>query len=182
MEVKLLEKYLDLVEKAVNGDKQSFIELIEDRKDMLYRTAFLYMKNQQDALEIVDTTVYKGYLSIKKLKNPKFFNTWLTKILINASLDLLRYRKKVVLFNNTYDGEYLPEDSAMKIDLYNAVDKLQGKYKTVIILKYYNNLKISEVAEVMECTESNVKNYIHKALKSLRCEINEKGDYLNGGI
>lgn len=177
-----MENYFDLVEKAVNGDKQSFIQLIDNRKGMLYRTAFLYMKNQQDALEIVDTTVYKAYLSIKKLKDPKFFNTWLTKILINASLDLLRYRKKVVLSNDAYDVEYEPQDSSLKIDLYNAVDKLQGKYKTAIILKYYNNLKISEVAEVMECTESNVKNYIHKALKTLRYEINEKGDYINGRI
>ncbi|KOA18653.1 RNA polymerase sigma factor SigV [Clostridium homopropionicum DSM 5847] len=162
-----MKNYSDLMEKAVNGDKQSFIELIEGRKDMLYRTAFLYIKNQQDALEIVDITVYNAYLSIKKLKNPNFFNTWLTKILINASVDLLRYRKKVILLNDNYDTEYVLQDSSLKIDLYNAVDKLRGKYKTVIILKYYNNLKISEVAEVMECTESNVKNYIHKALKIL---------------
>lgn len=133
-------------------------------------------------MEIVDATVYKAYLSIKKLKKSEFFHTWLTKILINCSMDLLRHRKKVIQFNENYDEEYIEKDSEGRIDLYNAVDKLQGKYKTAIILKYYNNLKIREVAEIMECTESNVKNYIHKALKELRCNIDEGGDYADGRL
>ncbi len=174
--------HLYAVKKAISGDGECFIKLIEERKDILYRTAFLYVKNQQDTLEIVDATVYKAYLSIKKLKRPEFFYTWLTKILINCCMDLLRHKKKVVQLNDNYDELYIEKDSEIKIDLCNAVDRLQGKYKTAIILKYYNNLKIREVAEIMECTESNVKNYIHKALKELRCDINEGGDYADGRI
>ena len=170
------------VEKAVRGDGEVFAKLVEERKDMLYRTAFLYVKNQQDALEIVDSAVYKAYVSIKKLKKPEFFNTWITKILINCAVDLLRYRKRVVQLSENYDDVYIESDSTISIDLYNAVDKLQGKCKTVIILKYYNNLKISEVAEIMECSESNVKNYIHKALKELRINFDEGGEYADGRI
>jgi RNA polymerase sigma-70 factor (ECF subfamily) len=177
-----LDSDLNAVEKAVRGDGEAFVRLIEERKDILYRTAFLYVKNQQDALEIVDTVVYKAYTSIKKLKKPEFFNTWLTKILINCALDMLRHRKKVVQLNENYDDVFIEKDSDMSIDLYNAVDKLQGKYKTATILKYYNNLKISEVAEIMECSESNVKNYIHKALKELRVNFDEGGEYVDGRI
>lgn len=173
---------LNAVEKAVRGDGEAFVKLVEERKDILYRTAFLYVKNQQDALEIVDAAVYKAYVSINKLKKPEFFNTWITKILINCAMDLLRHRKRVVQLSENYDDIYIESDSTISIDLYNAVDKLQGKYKTAIILKYYNNLKISEVAEIMECSESNVKNYIHKALKDLRVNFDEGGEYVDGRI
>lgn len=175
-----MDDYLDKVKKAVAKDKECFIKLIEERKDMLYRTAFLYVKDEHDALEIVDITVYKAYLSIKDLRKPEFFNTWITKILINASMDLLRHRKKVVQFNKNYDKEYIEEDLEGRIDLYNAVDKLDGILKTVIILKYYDDLKISEIADIISCSESNVKNYIHKALQKLRCDIDEGGEYING--
>lgn len=178
-----MDDHIDNVKKAISGDKVCFTELMEERKDMLYRTAFLYVKNEHDALEIVDITVYKAYLSIKKLRNPEFFHTWLMRILINASMDMLRERKRVILLNGQCDDQYSDdEDSSGRIDLYNAVDKLQDKYKTVIILKYYNALKISEIAEIMACSESNVKNYVHKALEKLRYDICEEGGRSNGRL
>lgn len=163
-------------------DNARFAELIEERKDILYRTAFLYVKNEHDALEIVDAAVYKAYLSLKKLKKPEYFYTWLTRILINVSMDMLREHKRIIPLNEHCGDQYTDEDSSERIDLYNAVDKLEGKYKTAIILKYYNALKISEIADIMACSESNVKNYIHKALEKLRCDIGEEGGCSDGRL
>ena len=75
--------YLSLIENSILGSKDSFAELIFLNKEYLYKTAFLYVKNEVDALEIYSETVYKAYISIHKLKNPNFFKTWITKILIN---------------------------------------------------------------------------------------------------
>ena len=59
---------------AQKGDDNAFYELISERKDQLYKTAFAYVKNKEEALDIVSDTVYKAYISIKNLKEPSFFN------------------------------------------------------------------------------------------------------------
>jgi RNA polymerase sigma-70 factor (ECF subfamily) len=163
---------------AKNGNKQAYVELVKNNKEMLYRTAFMYVKNEHDALEIVDETVYKAYISINKLKNEKYFNTWITRILINCALDYKKSSKRVIPLDETsginkkfiYDEENNREEI---IDLYEAVDKLQGKYKTIIILKYFRDMRIRDIANILCCSESNVKNYLHKSLVKLRIDLRE---------
>ena len=52
-----------------------------------YKMAFLYMRNQEDALDLVGSVVLKGYQNIHRLKNPEWFKTWLTRILINLAVE-----------------------------------------------------------------------------------------------
>lgn len=165
-----------LVLKAKGGDKAAFCELIKKRKEMLYKTAYMYVKNQHDAIEILDETVYRAYISIAQLKCDKYFNTWLTRILINCAIGYLKKSKKIILFDNLLEYSAKTQDigSDEKIDLYDAVDKLDEKHKTVIILKYFNEMTIKEIASIMDCSESNVKNYLHKALSSLRIYLKEE--------
>jgi len=81
---------VSLVSSARRGNDDAFYQLIEQRKHLLYRTAYAYVKNREDAMDIVGDTVYKAYKSLRKLKEPAFFNTWLTRILINCCLDHLK--------------------------------------------------------------------------------------------
>jgi RNA polymerase sigma-70 factor, ECF subfamily len=80
----------DQVKKAKRGNTKAFQKLVEAEKEKLYRMAYLYVKNESDAIDIVHETIYKAYISIKKLKETDYFSTWLMRILINTSLDLLR--------------------------------------------------------------------------------------------
>ncbi|EQB89571.1 RNA polymerase sigma-70 factor (ECF subfamily) [Clostridium punense] len=163
--------------RSENINEQLLQKLIDVDKHRLYRIAYIYVKNEEDALEIVQEAVYKAFLNIKKLKEPEYFNTWITKIIVNSSLDYIKKRNKVIYFGEeeglfgigTKDNEYL--------DLYEAVDKLQGTYKTVIILKYFEDLKIKDIAKILELSESNVKNYMHKALNMLRVQLKEGEDF-----
>ncbi len=157
--------------------RASFCMLLDNRKENLYRLAFMYVKDQQDALDIVHEAIYKAYASFEKLKEPKYFNTWLTKIVINCALDHIRKSKKFTFFSNehTYEPSYETNSDEI-IDLYNALDKLNGNLKTVVILKYFEDLTIENIAEVLECSVSTVKNNLHKALKSLRVQLKE-GDF-----
>jgi len=166
-----------LVKKARSGDDNAFYELIQMRKELLYRTAFAYVKNQEDALDIVSETVYKAYRSIKKLKEPAFFNTWLTRILINCSLDVMKKQSKVVPLEETAAIPVQTEDATEALDLHSAIDLLEPKSRTVVILKYFHDLTISQIAEVMECPQGTIKTYLHRALKNLRLELKE--DWLN---
>lgn len=163
-----------LVIKARQGNDNAFYELIKQRKEMLYRTAYAYVKNREDALDIVSDTVYKAYKNLRKLKEPAFFHTWLTRILINCSLDFLKKQKRVVLLEEIAEAVEEIRDHSQSLDLYSAVDKLEDKCRTAIILKYFHDLTIREVAEVMECPQGTIKTYLHRGLASLRLDLKEE--------
>lgn len=172
------EKTLDdnIVESAIKGNKEAFASLIEVYKDYLYKTAYLYVKNQHDASDIYQETVYKAFISIHKLKKPEYLKTWITKILINNINDKFRKSSKVILMD---DNEYLANfhhniDTVSSIDLYNSIDNLGVKYKTAIILRYMQDMPIKDIARIMSCSENTVKSYIHRALKSLRINLKEE--------
>lgn len=152
-----------------------FCTLIEQKRDNLYRIAFMYVKNQEDALDIVHEAVYKAYISLGKLKDITYFNTWITRIVINCSLNHIKRNKRILNFAEFSFGAASKEENREEImDLYEAVDSLKGKYKTVIILKYFEDLTINSIAEVMDCPENTVKTYLHKALKLLRIQLKEE--------
>ncbi|SHH73707.1 sigma-70 family RNA polymerase sigma factor [Clostridium grantii] len=169
---------MDLEEKvlkAKKGDDNAFYELISERKEMLYRTAYTYVKNKDEALDILDETIYKAYISIKKLKDPRFFNTYLTRILINISLDHIRKNKKinVVELKDNIPIEKANLSFEEKHDLKEAVNKLDEKYKTVIILKYFQDMTIQEISDTLSCPLGTIKSQLHKALKLLKIDLKE---------
>lgn len=165
---------IKLVKKAIKGNKKAYGRLIEEYQTYLYRTAFLYVKNEHDALDAVQNCVMKGMVAIEQLKEPAFFKTWLTKILIN---DIYRGKEKVVPFVSIeeYQQAETESDCSMeeKIDLYEAIDLLKPVYKSVIILYYFSEMKIKEIAEIMESTEGTVKVYLSRAKKELKKSLQE---------
>ncbi|WP_073005073.1 sigma-70 family RNA polymerase sigma factor [Clostridium amylolyticum] len=170
-----------LVRSAVKGNKEAFTALIHQYKNELYNVAYIYTKNQDDALDAIDESVYKAYISIKKLKKPEFFKTWLIRILINECISLLRKKNKIVLEadNSKLDSSY--DDINLNIDheeLYKALNILTDKQRTAIVLKYFDDLKISTIAEIMEVPENTAKAHIRRGLLALRKSLKE--DVISG--
>lgn len=161
---------------AQRGDDDAFYELLSERKSQLYKTAYAYVKNKEEAMDIVSETVYKAYISIKKLKEPSLFNTWLTRILINTSLDSINKNSRLVSFEENIKDHTLiiAADDENIIDIKVAVDRLQGKYKTVVILKYFQDLTLVEIAKTLQCPLGTVKTMLHKALGELRLDLKEE--------
>lgn len=172
-------EHLELVLKAINGDGEAFYQLILPKQEDFYRIAYSYVKNKEDALDIIHETVYKAFKSLKSLKKPEFFYTWLTRILINTSIDYAKNNWKVFyLFTNAlmYSSDFMNRglNKDEKIDLYSAIDTLKENYKTVIILKYFNGLTLNEIAELLDVPLGTVKTNLHKALAALRNEMKEE--------
>lgn len=170
---------IHLVKAAIKGEEKEFISLIEGYKSYLYKMAFLYVKNEQDALDIYQETIYKAYANLPNLKKPSFFKTWITRILINSANDKLNLKSKQEVVNiDVLNNTCISTDSVSieeKIDLYDAIDSLDEKYKTPIILMYFHGMSIKEISKIMDCRENTVKSYIHRAkgilLKSLKEEL-----------
>lgn len=158
-----------LIKESMKGNKESFGILIKNNKEYLYKMAFLYVKDEQDALEVIHETVYRAFLNIKKLKKAKFFNTWITRILINVSIDFLKKKGKNEMLDESTPirKERCEISTEEKLDLYNAIDLLNDNYKTVIIMMYFNDMKIKDISKVMEIPENTVKTYLRRAKQAL---------------
>ncbi|MBT2618499.1 MULTISPECIES: sigma-70 family RNA polymerase sigma factor [unclassified Bacillus (in: firmicutes)] len=168
--------HLNTVKKAQKGDDQAFIKLIHKEKEKLYRTAFLYVKNESDSLDIVQDTIYKAYISIGNLKDSSYFSTWLTRILINTALDFIKKNNKVIPIDQDSLERIGAAERLMledKMDLFTAIEGLAEKYKTVIILRYYQDLTIKQIAEFLECPEGTVKTNLHRAINELKGKLKE---------
>ncbi|MDM0472812.1 sigma-70 family RNA polymerase sigma factor [Clostridium perfringens] len=160
---------IKLIKESMKGNKESFGILIKNNKEYLYKMAFLYVKDEQDALEVIHETVYRAFLNIEKLKKAKFFNTWITRILINVSIDFLKKKGKNQMLDESTPirKEKCEISTEEKLDLYNAIDLLNDNYKTVIIMMYFNDMKIKDIAKVMEIPENTVKTYLRRAKQAL---------------
>lgn len=157
---------------------------MEEEKVRLYKIAYVYVKNEDDALEVFQETVYKAYVSIKDLKEEKHFSTWITRILINTTYDYLKKKKRVIPMESdvlerksTNYGSQNILQFAEKLDLLRYIEELDIKYKTVLILRFYKDYTIKQIASILECPEGTVKTNIHRAISLLRVKM--KGDYAN---
>lgn len=156
-----------LVIEAMNGNGQAFEELLKAHSDQLYRTAYLYAGNREDALDIVQETAYKAFLAMKQLKKPEYFLTWLTKILIRCSYETLNKRKSEIPSEQLEEkAQHIEYEKHM--DLAQAISKLKEKHRTVIILFYYQDQPISMIAEIMKLPENTVKTHLARAKKHLK--------------
>lgn len=168
---------LHLVKKAQKGDDKAFLILFQKYEQDLYRIAFVYLKNQNDTLDVVQETAYRSFKTIKNLKEPKYFKTWLIRIAINCSLDLLRKQKKVVPLKPELE-EYISGDINENIDLEVSIgqlmDRLNEKEKSVVLLRFYEDFTFNEIAETLGIPLGTTKTILYRALEKLRHSM--KGD------
>ena len=167
-------------EKNQPSNDELFSDLIDIFKENLYKIAFSYLKNEQNSLDAVSETIYKAYKNIDKLKRREFFNTWIIKILINSCKNILKNDK--VIYIDEYDktkkdnSDILETDFklSVNIDLYNAIDKLNDKFKSIIILKYLEDMTILQIAEVLDLPVGTVNVYLRRALGVLKIDLSEE--------
>lgn len=165
-----------LVKRATKGDRQSFEKLMDIYFDRLCREAYIRCKYEEDVKEIVQETIYKAYRNIRSLKEPQYFKTWLSRILINVANDYLRNKGMVdlELDETSYVKEVVIEDKIdIKIDLYNAIDELEDKYKDAVILRYIDDLKIEDISKILDRPVNTIKTHLRKALKDMKKMLKE---------
>ncbi len=167
---------LILIRKAILGDSDAFEQLLMIHSDRLYRTAYLYVGNRDDALDVIQETAYKAFSSIKQLRSEEFFLTWITRILIHCAYDIQRKRKNVVALpeQSTLPRERLDE----KMDLAEAIGKLPEKHRTSIILFYYYDMSLIEISKTLKTPENTIKTYLSRGKKRLRKLLG--GSYFDG--
>lgn len=140
-------------------------------KGRLYRTACLYLGGEARAVDAVDEAVYKGLRACGKLRQEEYFETWLTRILINVCNAELRRHKRELSFAE------LPETAVEEFDalpLRDAVARLPKDLKAVIILRYFTGLTLAETARALDIPQGTAATRQRKALALLRIELTDE--------
>ncbi|MGL5438762.1 MAG: RNA polymerase sigma factor [Filifactoraceae bacterium] len=168
----------ELIKRSIKGDVEYFEVLVKKYKNYLYKISYSYTGNESDSLDIVQECVCKAWLSIKKLKKYSSFKSWIAKILVNCAYDHCKTKElpsseSIEMLESKDDFEC---DINEKIDIRNTIHLLRYEYKTVIILKYFDDLTIDEIAKIMDVSSNTVKTYLRRAKISMKEILKE--DYL----
>ena len=153
-------------------DKNEYAARAEQIKKRLYNTAYLYLGSKDMALDAVGEAVYRGFLSLSKLRQPEFMETWLTRILINECKKELRRRTR------EQPLETIPETAVESFDslpLKEAISHLPQKLKEVIILRFFTGFTLAETARSLKIPQGTVVTRQRRALNLLRLELSEEG-------
>lgn len=152
-------------------DKETYIEFITQNKETLYRVAYGYLRDDVKSIDAVDEAIYKGYVHIKDLRETRFLKTWVTRILINECLKVLKYNKRELNMEILPEESYIDDDNS--IFLKHAINNLPEDLRKIIVLRYYGGYTISETAEILGIPEGTVSTRSRKALQILKVEISE---------
>lgn len=154
---------------------QELALLIESNQERYYKIAFSYVKNREDALDIVHNAIVKALQSFHTLRNPAYAQTWFYRILINESISFLRKNKNVIPLEDLQTppsaGTLTDIHRDEYIDLYAALDKLAPEMKTVVVLRFFEDMKYEEIAEITSTNRNTIKSRLHRALKHLKLNM-----------
>ena len=137
--------------------------------------AYVYLKNKDDALDVVQEVAYQSFKKINTLKKPEYFKTWLMKITMNCATNVIKKNKKVVHLKPEYE-EFIGadnEDIPLSISLQDLIEALEEDEKSVVLLRFYHNHTFKEISELLEIPLGTAKSVLYRALNKLRKQFKE---------
>ncbi|WP_413376823.1 RNA polymerase sigma factor SigW [Alkalihalobacillus sp. 1P02AB] len=174
-----------IIKEVKKGDEQAFAELVELFKDKVYQVAYRMVGNSYEAQDVAQEAFLRAYTNIEQYDINRKFSTWLFRIATNVAIDRLRKKKPDYYLQEevkgadglTYESqiatdEALPEEQVVTLELQewvqDEINRLPLKYRTVIILKYIEDLSLKEISDILDMPVSTVKTRIHRGREALR--------------
>ena len=155
---------------------EQFEEIVNKFSKTLFNIAYNYTRDTYNSEDIVQETFFKLYRAHKDFKNDDHLKYWLIRVTINNSLDVIRKKQKEVLIDDE-DVNNLPDNNGLATDkglIFNCILELKESYKTIIILHYYDNYSIKEIASILKITETNALTRLNRARNKLKNIIIER--------
>lgn len=162
------------IERITKKDKVAFDNLINELVPYMYKISIVMLKKEEDANDAISECILKVYKNLNSLKNKKLFKTWMTRILINECKNILKRRQKIIYINDIEEtGIYDNYNETQEVK--QAIDKLKPDFKMAIVLFYYQDLSIAEIANIAGVPEGTVKWRLHEAKQKLLTMLNKLG-------
>lgn len=149
---------------------EQFLELYEPIYKDLYRLAYYYLGNAQDAEDVVGETVLKAYEKFASLRKKEAFKSWIFKILVNQCMTYLRKKSAKSMEELVEEPAFEPklEDAAITGDLLSV---LSEEERQIVVLSVFGGYKGEEIARVLHIKHSTVRSKYRRALKKMEQHI-----------
>lgn len=181
-----------LAKLARNGDRRAFAELVDLYKDKIYHLAYRMLGNKQEAEDIVQETFLRLYSNLHRYDDTQKFSTWIFRIGTNLCIDRLRKRKLTYSLDaevtdgegNDYyammsSDEYTPEKQVIVSEtqrhIRKVIDNMPDKYKSIIVLRYLQDLSLQEISDVLGLPITTIKTRLHRGREYLRKKLDASG-------
>lgn len=165
-ERKSLFKQLSLVKKAQKGNHEAFITLLENYESVLYNMAYRYLENEADVADVLQETILSAFEHIQELRQPRYFNTWICRILMNHCQKMLKNRQ---FFAELDDVEVVIEqDSDTQLLFQELVNQLDERYSVPLTLYYHHGFTIQDISELLNEPIGTIKSRLSRGRKQIK--------------
>ena len=176
------------IKQVIKGDQNAFREIVEIYKDKVFQLAFRMLGNRHEAEDIAQEAFIRAYINIESFNINLKFSTWLYRIATNLCIDRIRKKKPdyfldaevagtegLTMYSQIPSKTALPEDDVESLELQDLIQreisKLPEKYRSVIVLKYIEELSLNEISSILEMPLGTVKTRIHRGREALRKQL-----------
>lgn len=150
------------------------VAYIVENQNLFYRLAYSYVRNREDALDVVQSAVCKALEHYGEIRKKEAVRTWFYRILVNESLLLMKTKKRFPLADQEQEeGSYEEKGFEGQNDLYEEIGRLDGETQTIIKLRYFEEMSLKEIGEIMEMNLNTVKAKLYRGLRQLKVKIQE---------
>ncbi|MGN9095660.1 RNA polymerase sigma factor [Flintibacter porci] len=148
---------------------------IRENQTYFYRLAYQYVGDRDLAMDLVQDAVVKALQHWESLREPEAVRSWFYRILVQECMSFLRQNRRVIYLAEPPEQIQSSQESALedREALQQAIDRLSPKLKTVVLLRFYEEMQLSEIAEITGTNLSTVKSRLYKGLKKLRESLQE---------
>lgn len=185
MRVNFMERMLDtepswLVSKCIAGDEEAIEMLVRQYETGVFRLAPSIVGDQAAADEITQETFIAALRSLRSYQEKKSFKAWLYTIALNQSRGHLRQRKTLerlrtalaTVFRVEAQKQVSPEEALIRNEkeaaIWNSLNHLDERYRIVVVLRYFHELSIAEISEILSVNEGTIHSRLHNAREKLR--------------
>lgn len=168
----------DLVKKSKRGDKEAFALLVDLHRQLLYNTALLMLRQEDDALDAIQDTILSCWENLPTLRQERYFKTWLVRILLNKCYDIRRQQSHFV-FNDSLPDSGEEPDWDTPMDVHRALQKLGNQDQLILSLYYYDDFNVRQIAQTLSISEGAVRTRLSRSRDRFKkLYLEEKGEAL----
>ena len=152
-----------LIRAAIRGDADAFGKVILGCEKELYKVAYARLSNDTDAADAMQSAILRCWEKREQLREPRYFKTWLIRILINECNRILRYRQStepVEVLEYEEEGRVYDDST---LEFYDLMKCLPENYRAPVVLYYAEGFSVKEIAGMMHVNENTVKTWLKRA-------------------
>ncbi len=168
---------LTLVKKAMRGDKEAFIALMDRHSDSLLRIAHGYLSQEADVADAIQDTILDAYEHLSSLKEPRYFKTWLIRILLNNCNHIYNRNKNYIPLEEISEQLF---DETQEVDtplfrFRELLSYVSDENRLCFQLYYGEELTTREIADLLHINESTIRSRMHREKLRLKTQLQKNG-------